>query len=49
MRVLLEEMMRLMPHFRIPTGAAPRFYNGIVLGVATLPIEVAGPTPLSAT
>ncbi|HTK66850.1 MAG TPA: cytochrome P450 [Pseudonocardia sp.] len=49
MRVLLEEMMRLMPHFRIPTGAVPRFYNGIVLGVATLPIEVAGPTPPSAT
>jgi cytochrome P450 len=40
MRVLLEEMIRLMPHFRIAPGADARFYNGIVLGVATLPVEV---------
>ena len=40
MRVLLEEMMRLMPHFRITPGADARTYNGIVLGVASLPVEI---------
>ncbi|HEY1971228.1 MAG TPA: cytochrome P450 [Pseudonocardia sp.] len=40
MRVLLEEMMRLMPHFRVPPDARPRFYNGIVLGVGALPVEI---------
>jgi hypothetical protein len=46
MRVLLEELVRLMPRFRLVPGARPITLNSIVLSVWTLPVEVEPAEPI---
>ncbi|WP_165774265.1 cytochrome P450 [Mycolicibacterium sphagni] len=40
MRVLLEEMVKIMPHFELAPGCKPGFQNGIVISIDDLEIVV---------